>query len=100
VSCCARPTSSWHAHHLATLHPPSHTHAHTQVAESPFYLYSRDRITANYAAYQAALTGLDSIIGYAGEGGEGGATRGTTSMAGNSAIVQAVLCLGGPEQPQ
>ncbi|KIY98180.1 diaminopimelate decarboxylase [Monoraphidium neglectum] len=36
-----------------------------QVQESPFYLYSRDRIASNYAAYQAALAGLDSIIGYA-----------------------------------
>ncbi len=36
-----------------------------QVAESPFYLYSKDRITANYKAYQAALQGMDSIIGYA-----------------------------------
>jgi diaminopimelate decarboxylase len=36
-----------------------------QVPESPFYLYSQDRITANFKAYQAALDGLDSIIGYA-----------------------------------
>jgi diaminopimelate decarboxylase len=36
-----------------------------QVPESPFYLYSRDRITANFTAYKAALEGLDSIIGYA-----------------------------------
>lgn len=32
---------------------------------SPFYLYSRDRITANYKAYEEALQGLDSIVGYA-----------------------------------
>lgn len=32
---------------------------------SPFYLYSKDRITANYKAYEAALRGLDSIVGYA-----------------------------------
>lgn len=36
-----------------------------QVPESPFYLYSQDRITANFRAYQAALEGLNSIIGYA-----------------------------------
>lgn len=36
-----------------------------QVQESPFYLYSKARITANYAAYKQALQGLDSIIGYA-----------------------------------
>ncbi len=36
-----------------------------QVRESPFYLYSQARISANYAAYQSALRGLDSIIGYA-----------------------------------
>ncbi|KAK9831322.1 hypothetical protein WJX81_002115 [Elliptochloris bilobata] len=36
-----------------------------QVKESPFYLYSQARISANYAAYEAALRGLDSIIGYA-----------------------------------
>jgi len=36
-----------------------------QVPESPFYLYSKERIADNYRAYQAALTGLDSIIGYA-----------------------------------
>ena len=32
---------------------------------SPFYLYSKDRITANFQAYADALHGLDSIIGYA-----------------------------------
>lgn len=37
----------------------------TQVPESPFYLYSQSRITANFTAYQKALDGLDSIIGYA-----------------------------------
>ena len=36
-----------------------------QVQSSPFYLYSKDRITANYHAYEDALKGLDSIIGYA-----------------------------------
>eukprot|EP00775_Hariotina_reticulata_P008763 gene8763-8942_t len=36
-----------------------------QVPESPFYVYSLDRITANFTAYKAALEGLDSIIGYA-----------------------------------
>ncbi|KAK9794634.1 hypothetical protein WJX73_003820 [Symbiochloris irregularis] len=36
-----------------------------KVQTSPFYLYSRDRITANYQAYEEALQGLDSIIGYA-----------------------------------
>jgi diaminopimelate decarboxylase len=36
-----------------------------QVPESPFYLYSRERITANFKAYKAALEGLDHIIGYA-----------------------------------
>lgn len=35
------------------------------VQQSPFYLYSQERIKQNYAAYQEALTGLDSIIGYA-----------------------------------
>eukprot|EP00877_Chromochloris_zofingiensis_P005286 jgi/Chrzof1/14759/Cz09g15050.t1 len=36
-----------------------------QVPESPFYLYSKARITANITAYKNALEGLDSIIGYA-----------------------------------
>lgn len=36
-----------------------------QVQDSPFYLYSQRRITANFLAYQRALEGLDSIIGYA-----------------------------------
>jgi diaminopimelate decarboxylase len=31
----------------------------------PFYLYSKAAITQNYKAYEAALKGLDSIIGYA-----------------------------------
>jgi hypothetical protein len=35
------------------------------VPESPVYLYSQERITANYRAYQQALQGLESIIGYA-----------------------------------
>eukprot|EP00798_Chlamydomonas_sp_ICE-L_P011475 gene11475-34191_t len=36
-----------------------------QVNESPFYMYSKDRITSNYKAYTEALEGLDYIIGYA-----------------------------------
>ena len=36
-----------------------------QVDGSPFYLYSQARLTANYQAYEAALEGLDAIIGYA-----------------------------------
>ena len=36
-----------------------------QVPHSPFYLYSLDQITANYKAYDTALEGLESIIGYA-----------------------------------
>ncbi len=40
------------------------THAR-QVPDSPFYLYSRERITANYKAYAAALEGLDHFVGYA-----------------------------------
>lgn len=36
-----------------------------QVPDSPFYLYSKERITENYRAYQEALKGLPSIIGYA-----------------------------------
>ena len=35
------------------------------VPYSPFYLYSLAQLEANYAAYQKALEGLDSIIGYA-----------------------------------
>jgi len=31
----------------------------------PFYLYSKPQITRNYEAYENALKGLDSIIGYA-----------------------------------
>lgn len=31
----------------------------------PFYLYSKETITRNYKAYEAALQGLDSIVGYA-----------------------------------
>eukprot|EP00958_Prasinococcus_capsulatus_P009602 scaffold931_cov383-Prasinococcus_capsulatus_cf.AAC.5 len=31
----------------------------------PFYLYSKAQLTANYKAYEAALEGIDSIIGYA-----------------------------------
>ena len=36
-----------------------------QVPYSPFYLYSLAQLEANYTAYQEALEGLDSIIGYA-----------------------------------
>ncbi len=36
-----------------------------QVPESPFYLYSLDQITSNYKAYESALEGIESIIGYA-----------------------------------
>lgn len=36
-----------------------------QVPESPFYLYSKARISANFKAYEEALKGLNSIIGYA-----------------------------------
>lgn len=33
--------------------------------EGPFYLYSKEVITRNYKAYEAALQGLKSIVGYA-----------------------------------
>ena len=33
--------------------------------EGPFYLYSKEVITRNYKAYEAALQGLESIVGYA-----------------------------------
>lgn len=36
-----------------------------QIPESPFYLYSLTQITENYSAYQTALEGVESIIGYA-----------------------------------
>lgn len=36
-----------------------------QIPESPFYLYSLAQITENYNAYQTALEGVESIIGYA-----------------------------------
>jgi len=36
-----------------------------QVSQSPFYLYSLNQITANYRAYESALEGIESIIGYA-----------------------------------
>ncbi len=36
-----------------------------QVPESPFYLYSLKQITENYKAYETALEGIESIIGYA-----------------------------------
>lgn len=32
---------------------------------SPFYVYSKGQLTSNYLAYQRALSGLNSIIGYA-----------------------------------
>ncbi|KAL7248540.1 hypothetical protein ACSBR2_003302 [Camellia fascicularis] len=35
------------------------------VKKSPFYLYSKPKITRNFQAYRDALEGLDSIIGYA-----------------------------------
>ena len=36
-----------------------------EVPYSPFYLYSLAQLEANYTAYQKALEGVDSIIGYA-----------------------------------
>ena len=33
--------------------------------DGPFYLYSKETITRNYKAYEAALQGLDSVVGYA-----------------------------------
>ena len=36
-----------------------------QSESSPVYIYSKERIRRNYEAYREALTGLDSIIGYA-----------------------------------
>ena len=36
-----------------------------EVPQSPFYLYSLNQITANYKAYEAALEGIESIVGYA-----------------------------------
>ena len=36
-----------------------------QARNSPFYLYSPARIASNYQAYDAALSGLRAIIGYA-----------------------------------
>ena len=36
-----------------------------QVSHSPFYLYSLDQITRNFKAYEAALEGIESIVGYA-----------------------------------
>ena len=36
-----------------------------QVPESPFYLYSLKQITENYKAYETALEGIESIVGYA-----------------------------------
>lgn len=36
-----------------------------QVAERPFYLYSRDRVTTSYTAYAEALHDMESIVCYA-----------------------------------
>jgi len=36
-----------------------------EVPYSPFYLYSLTQLEVNYAAYQKALSGINSIIGYA-----------------------------------
>lgn len=36
-----------------------------QAETSPVYIYSKEQIRKNYEAYQEALAGLDSIIGYA-----------------------------------
>ena len=36
-----------------------------RVPYSPFYLYSLAQLETNYTAYQKALEGIDSIIGYA-----------------------------------
>ena len=36
-----------------------------QAETSPVYIYSKEKIRSNYQAYQEALEGLDSIIGYA-----------------------------------
>ena len=36
-----------------------------QIPGSPFYLYSLTQITENYKAYETALEGIESIIGYA-----------------------------------
>ena len=36
-----------------------------QIPESPFYLYSLTQISENYKAYETALEGIKSIIGYA-----------------------------------
>ena len=33
-----------------------------QVAESPFYLYSKDRITANYTAYAEVRDGRETVM--------------------------------------
>jgi len=36
-----------------------------QVPDSPFYMYSEERVTSNFNAYKKALDGLKYIIGYA-----------------------------------
>lgn len=35
------------------------------VEQRPFYLYSKPQITRNFEAYNQALDGLSSVIGYA-----------------------------------
>lgn len=35
------------------------------MPDSPFYLYSKNRVTANFKAYAAALEGLEHFVGYA-----------------------------------
>ena len=36
-----------------------------QAESSPVYIYSKEKIRQNYTAYKEALSGMDSIIGYA-----------------------------------
>lgn len=44
----------------------SSTNGNGNMSNSPFYLYSKQQLTANYKAYDEALSGLDgAIIGYA-----------------------------------
>ena len=40
------------------------TIARHMVQGSPFYLMSRGQLTKNYHAYESALEGIDSIVGY------------------------------------
>lgn len=37
----------------------------SRLSQSPVYVYSKQQLVANYRAYEHALQGLDSIIGYA-----------------------------------